>query len=145
MPPTHFLALQVSQAQNVVRAIEHVQMCLVEHLPMLRDALVDPASAHLTLCVAELADEAQACHCLAVKEGQKALQWQPLNCTVSMTASVLHLYSHYGLFKREALFQAAALDVCLLQMHRWCIRAWICCTLYKNTCCTPGRLRGGCA
>ena len=69
MPPTHFLAMQVSQAQSMVRAIEQVQTCLVEHLPDLSAALVDPASAHLTLCVAELAGEAQACHSLVPEQG----------------------------------------------------------------------------
>ena len=62
MSPTHFLALQVSQSASAVRALEHVQRYLVEHTPALRDAIVDPASAHLTLCVAALREANEVLH-----------------------------------------------------------------------------------
>lgn len=62
MSPTHFLALQVSQSASAIRALEHVQRYLVEHTPALRDAVVDPASAHLTLCVAALRDADEVMH-----------------------------------------------------------------------------------
>ncbi len=53
--PTHFLAMQVS-TPCALRALERVQACLLKHSPGLYGSLVDPASAHLTLCVMTLPD-----------------------------------------------------------------------------------------
>ncbi len=53
--PTHFLAMQVS-TPCALHALERVQACLLKHSPGLYGSLVDPASAHLTLCVMTLPD-----------------------------------------------------------------------------------------
>lgn len=49
--PTHFVAVQVSHEEHVVEAIQKVQSALVGHTAGLKEALVDPVTAHLTLMV----------------------------------------------------------------------------------------------
>ncbi|KAK9836214.1 hypothetical protein WJX84_011106 [Apatococcus fuscideae] len=53
--PTHFLAFQLSQHEEVCRAIQRVQSTITAHNDLLRATLVDSEAAHLTLMVAELA------------------------------------------------------------------------------------------
>eukprot|EP00803_Ostreobium_quekettii_P003508 evm.model.scf_151.9 EVM.evm.TU.scf_151.9 scf_151:72188-74624(-) len=55
--PNYFLALQLSQSEKTVSAIETVQKSLVGSVPQLRSALVESATAHLTLMVMHLEKE----------------------------------------------------------------------------------------
>ncbi|GMH35241.1 hypothetical protein BSKO_03109 [Bryopsis sp. KO-2023] len=52
--PTHFLSLQVSQSEQVTESIKKIHQSMVAKYPGLQPALVDPASAHLTLMVMHL-------------------------------------------------------------------------------------------
>ena len=49
--PSHFIAAQVSHERQVVEAIQEVQRALLGHTVGLKDALVEPATAHFTLMV----------------------------------------------------------------------------------------------
>jgi A-kinase anchor protein 7 len=52
--PDHFLALQVSHSETLRSAVTRVQTSLVQAAPHLSPALVDPATAHITLGVLSL-------------------------------------------------------------------------------------------
>ncbi len=49
--PTHFIAVRVSHAEEIVAAIQRVQAALVQHDSALEEALVEAITAHLTLMV----------------------------------------------------------------------------------------------
>ncbi|KAK9817820.1 hypothetical protein WJX72_002712 [[Myrmecia] bisecta] len=56
--PDHFLALQLSHSPEIQAAMASIQASLTQHTPALHRALVDPASAHMTLMVMHLGTEA---------------------------------------------------------------------------------------
>mmetsp|Transcript_15316 Transcript_15316/g.38976 ORF Transcript_15316/g.38976 Transcript_15316/m.38976 type:complete len:251 (+) Transcript_15316:579-1331(+) len=58
-PPTHFLALPLNHSRELHAAFERVHKNLVTHNPILDEALVEAASAHITLGVLTLASDEQ--------------------------------------------------------------------------------------
>lgn len=100
--PDHFLAVQVSHSPTVSAAISDIHAALVEHSPYLKDTLVDPITAHITLGVMALPDEtAKALAVTALQDAGRAVMQQ----------NVLQLYLRgLGTFNQEVLYIDVADD-----------------------------------
>ncbi|KAF6251042.1 AKAP7 2'5' RNA ligase-like domain-containing protein [Scenedesmus sp. NREL 46B-D3] len=103
--PTHFLALQVSHSPQVRAAIAAVHAGLVAAAPHLEDALLDPATAHLTIMVLNLpGQEQEAAAAVALAELGPVLQAQQLLAPLQLQLRGL---SHF----RSQLLRVLYLDV----------------------------------
>lgn len=69
--PNCFVAIRVSQFPQVTAAIKTVQNSLVQYASQLNGALVDPATAHLTLMVMTLQQNKELNQ--ALEEGEKSM------------------------------------------------------------------------
>lgn len=141
MSPTHFLALQVSQSASAVRALERVQRYLVEHTPALRDAVVDPASAHLTLCVAALREADEVMHNLPNLHmnsltmallGQYNCKFCPY-CQVSRAAAALDTLVERQL--EAPVIQLESLHTFRDQVKHRALPCWHCMASYPRLAC----------
>jgi len=56
--PDHFLALRLSLDPSVISTITSIQNAIAQHSPHLKDAFIDPITAHVTLGVLRLPDAA---------------------------------------------------------------------------------------
>jgi 2'-5' RNA ligase len=55
--PDHFLALRLSHDPSVISTLTTIQNEILQHSPHLRNSIIDPISAHLTLGVLHLPDD----------------------------------------------------------------------------------------
>ncbi|KAG7669242.1 hypothetical protein Ndes2526B_g05537 [Nannochloris sp. 'desiccata'] len=108
--PDHFLALRLSHDPSVISTITSIQNAIAQHSPHLKQAFIEPITAHLTLGVLQLPDAAtkEAAQAALLGAATAAALTMPLSVTLQGIGNFRNQVVYLDLTEAEQILQLAA-------------------------------------